>query len=157
MGKSENPAVPPSRLKSHIGFWMRFVSNYVSHAFARKLEGYGVSVAEWVVMREMYGLGQTSPGVVAERIGMTRGAITKLTDRLLAKTLVSRRESRDDRRFQEIGLTAAGRRLVPQLAALADENDEEFFHPLSKKERQTLLAILQKLARAHSLDKLPTE
>jgi DNA-binding MarR family transcriptional regulator len=54
-------------------------------------------------------------------------------------------------------LTAAGRRLVPALAALADQNDEEFFHPLSRKERETLLSILQKLVQAHGLKKLPTE
>ncbi len=31
-----------SHLKSHIGFWMRFVSNEVSHSFARKLKQSGV-------------------------------------------------------------------------------------------------------------------
>jgi hypothetical protein len=46
---------------------------------------------------------------------------------------------------------------VPSLAALADQNDEEFFHPLSAKERQTLIATLKRLAQAHGLHKLPTE
>jgi DNA-binding MarR family transcriptional regulator len=157
MGRSSATQIPVSHLKSHIGFWMRIVSNNVSHAFARKLEQSGVSVAEWVVMREMYGESQTSPGVVAARIGMTRGAITKLIDRLLARGYVTRQESSGDRRYQEIALTAAGRRLVPALAALADQNDEEFFHPLSRKERKTLLSIMQKLVEAHGLKKLPTE
>ena len=44
-----------SDLKQHAGFWLRFVSNHVSHAFARKLLSSGVTVAEWVVLREMYG------------------------------------------------------------------------------------------------------
>ncbi len=100
---------------------------------------------------------QTSPSVIAARIGMTRGAITKIVDRLLDKNLVTRRESSGDRRYQEIALTAAGRRLVPSLAALADQNDEEFFHPLSKKERDKLIFTLQKLVQAHGLQKLPTE
>jgi hypothetical protein len=43
------------------------------------------------------------------------------------------------------------------LAALADKNDEEFFHPLSAKERETLIATLKKLVLAHGLHKLPTE
>jgi len=136
---------------------MRIVSNHVSHAFARKLERCEVTVADWVVMREMFGESLTSPSVVAARIGMTRGAITKIVDRLLTKGLVTRRESHGDRRYQEIALTAAGRRLVPTLASLADQNDEEFFHPLSHKEREAILSILQKLVQAHGLEKLPTE
>jgi DNA-binding MarR family transcriptional regulator len=157
MGKTSEPQIAVSHLKSHIGFWMRFVSNHVSHAFARKLEQSGVTVAEWVVLREMYGESQTSPSIVAARIGMTRGGVTKIIDRLIAKNYVTRRESAGDRRFQEIALTSVGTRLVPSLAALADQNDKEFFHALSRHERQTLLAILQKLVETHRLEKLPTE
>jgi DNA-binding MarR family transcriptional regulator len=146
-----------SDLKSHIGFWMRFVSNHVSHAFAAQLLRSGVTVAEWVVLREMYELGRTSPGVVAERIGMTRGTASKLVDRLLAKKLVTRAERSDDRRFQDIGLTPAARRMVPALGAIADRNDRHFFAPLSQQERETLLDLLKKLAQAHGLRKLPTE
>src|SRR6202021_222841 len=107
-----------SDLKKHVGFWLRFVSNHVSHAFARKLMASGVTVAEWVVMREMFDDGETSPSVLAERIRMTRGGVSKLVDRLVIKKLVMRRERSDDRRFQSIALTAAGGRRVPQLAAL---------------------------------------
>ena len=30
---------PASDLTSHLGYWLRYVSNHVSHAFARKLTG----------------------------------------------------------------------------------------------------------------------
>ena len=146
-----------SELKKHVGFWLRFVSNHVSHAFARKLLLSGVTVAEWVVMREMFDEEEISPGVVAERIGMTRGGVSKLVDRLVGKELVTRQDRSDDRRFQSIALTAAGRRLLPRLAALADQNDEEFFHPLSARERAALVAAMKKLVKAHGLQTLPTE
>ena len=146
-----------SDLKEHVGFWLRFVSNHVSHAFARKLLDSGVTVAEWVVLREMYGQEKMSSSDIADRIGMTRGAISKLVDRLVGKGLVTRQDRRDDRRFQDIALSPAGQRLVPSLAALADQNDEEFFHPLSAKERETLIANLKKLVQAHKLHRLPTE
>ena len=146
-----------SDLKVHAGYWLRFVSNHVSHAFARKLLSSEVTVAEWVVMREMFDDEETSPGVLAERIGMTRGGVSKLVDRLASKKLVTRRERNDDRRFQSIALTSAGRRLIPELAALADRNDEEFFHPLSAGERAALIATMKKLVQAHGLQTLPTE
>lgn len=157
MKDAKTPALTASDLKKHVGFWLRFVSNHVSHAFARKLLASGVTVAEWVVMRETFDDEETSPGVLAERIGMTRGGVSKLVDRLVGKKLITRRERNDDRRFQSIALTAAGRRLIPQLAALADQNDEEFFHPLSTGERAALIAAMKKLVQAHSLQTLPTE
>jgi DNA-binding MarR family transcriptional regulator len=146
-----------SELKKHVGFWLRFVSNHVSNAFARRLLASGVTAAEWVVMREMFEDEETSPGVLAGRMGMTRGGVSKLVDRLVTKNLVTRRERSDDRRFQSIALTAAGRRLTPQLAALADQNDEEFFRTLSAGERATLIATMKKLVEAHGLHALPTE
>ncbi len=146
-----------SELESHTGFWLRFVSNHVSHAFARKLLDSGVTAAEWVVLRQMYDKPEMSPSVLADLIGMTRGAASKLVDRLLCKELVTRQGRTDDRRFQNIALTPAGRRLVPRLAAIADQNDQEFFTPLSVKERAVLVATMKKLVQAHALHKLPTE
>ena len=44
-----------SDLTDHLGFWLRYVSNHVSHAFAVKLAGKDVTAAEWVVLRALYG------------------------------------------------------------------------------------------------------
>jgi DNA-binding MarR family transcriptional regulator len=143
-------------LKSHTGFWLRFVSNHVSQSFARQLLASGVTVAEWVVLREMFDKSETSPGVLAEVIGLTRGAISKLVDRLVVKKLVTREEHSEDRRFQSIALTPAGRRLVPKLATIAGKNDEQYFSVLSSKELETLRATLKKVVRANSLTKIPT-
>ncbi|HVZ84579.1 MAG TPA: MarR family winged helix-turn-helix transcriptional regulator [Terracidiphilus sp.] len=157
MNKSEAHAEPVSDLKAHIGFWMRFVSNHVSHAFARKVQETGVTVAEWVILREMYGCGETTPSQMAEATGMTRGAASKLVDRLVEKKLVSRRERADDRRYQDIALTSAGAKLVPVLAALADQNDLAFFSVLTAVERASLLAVLKKIVQRHDLHTMPTE
>jgi DNA-binding MarR family transcriptional regulator len=150
--------VAASELKQHIGFWMRMVSNHVSHAFARKLAASGVTVAEWVVLREMYGSGErTAPSIVADLTGLTRGAVSKLISRLLEKGLVTRTESSSDRRYQDIELTKAAIALVPTLAKLADENDKEFFGVISTAERETLQAILQRVVTLHKLAVLPID
>jgi DNA-binding MarR family transcriptional regulator len=109
-----------------------------------------------VILRDLFDAGETSPGQLANSSGLTRGAVSKLVDRLLHKDLLSRTEAAEDRRFQDVKLTAAGRALVPKLAALADQNDEEFFSHLSSKEREALVATLKKLVAIHKLKKLPT-
>ena len=146
-----------SDLQSHTGFWLRFVSNHVSYSFARRVGASGVTVAEWVILREMFDAEVTSPSALARATGLTRGAVSKLIDRLLRKKLLTRAEAPDDRRFQDVALTAAGRALVPQLAALADENDEEFLHPLSREEREALVSTLKKLVHTNRLGKMPIE
>ena len=105
----------------------------------------------------MYGREELASSTIANLIGMTRGAASKLVDRLVEKKLVSREDRTDDRRYQDILLTPAGTRLVPTLGALADQNDEEFFSPLTRAERSSLLTILKKLAQAHDLRSHPTE
>ena len=153
----KNKPAKPSDLKTHIGFWLRFVSNHVSQAFARKLLDSGVTVAEWVILREMFDTPTTSPSALAESTGLTRGAISKLIERLVQKHLVTREEGPTDRRTQTIALSPAGRRIVPQLAAIADQNDAQFFATLSPKQREDLVATLKKLVQANHLDKIPTE
>ncbi len=147
-----------SELFDHIGYWMRMISNEVSYSFAGKLEATGVTVAEWVILREMYKKdGVTSPSHIAEVTGLTRGAISKLMSRLIDKKLVHRKESSDDRRWQEIELSEKAIQLVPKLASLADANDETFFSVLNRKERSDLLEILKKLAREHEVKTVPME
>ena len=145
-----------SGLENHIGYWLRFVSNHVSYAFMRKVEAQGVTVAEWVVMRRMFEAGPANPSQLAERLGMTRGAISKLIDRLCAKTLAERVASSGDRRYQTVCLTERGERLVPILARLADENDQEFFGHLSEAERFDLIRRLQEIVHRHGWKDVPT-
>lgn len=145
-----------SGLEDHLGYWLRYVSNHVSNAFRRKVEAKGVTVAEWVVLRELYVAG-LAPSTIAERLGMTRGAISKLADRLAAKALLTRAAGEDDRRYQQLALTPSGRALVPQLAALADQNEEEFFGDLSREERATIERLMKTIVRKSGLRIVPTD
>jgi len=144
-----------SDLTSHLGYWLRYVSNHVSQGFARKLEKRDVTVAEWVILRELYGAGPVAPSRLADRLGLTRGAVTKLADRLIAKSLLARRASLADGRAQTLALTAQGRLIVPALAALADQNDAEFFSHLNAAERNELERILRDIVARRGLKSVP--
>lgn len=147
----------PSPLEAHLGYWLRVVSNHVSHAFKAKVEAQGVTVAEWVILRALFDQPPARPSEVAERVGLTRGAVSKLVDRLVAKRLMTCEADEHDRRAQRLALSASGRRLVPRLAALADQNDAEAFSALGPSERVALLSTLQKLAHQHDLRAAPLE
>ena len=93
---------------------------------------------------------------MAELTGLTRGAVSKLIDRLLRKELVTRATAAD-RRYQEIELTPKAMKLVPKLASIADENDESFFSALTDTERKNLTKTLTKITQLHKLNKTPIE
>jgi DNA-binding MarR family transcriptional regulator len=146
---------PASDLTAHLGFWLRIVSNHVSHAFSGRLAAQGVTVAEWVMMRTLFGKDPMPPSRLADEMVMTRGAITKLADRLISKSLVVRKANRDDGRAQTLALTSQGRSLVPELAALADRNDSEFFDHLTQGERKTLERILKRMVKHCQMTAMP--
>jgi DNA-binding MarR family transcriptional regulator len=151
MGQTE-----PNPLDAHLGYWIRYVSNHVSHAFSLKLGARKVTVAEWVVLRELYDA-ESAPSALAARLGMTRGAISKLADRLIAKELIVRGATAGDRRFQSLALTRQGRAITPKLAALADQNDEEFFADLDLQTRETIAAAMKDIVRRKGLRGAPLD
>jgi DNA-binding MarR family transcriptional regulator len=146
-----------STLESHLGYWIRLVSNQVSQSFAAKLSGLEVTVAEWVILREMYGQGSIVPSQLAKRLGMTRGAISKLADRLAAKALLTQASRGGDRRFQTLELTPAGLALVPELARLADRNDAEFFGQLDPQQRDQIELAMKNIAASHGFRGAPLD
>lgn len=146
-----------SALEDHLGYWLRLVSNNVSGAFGRKLAACGVSVAEWVALRLILRDAPAAPSRLAEAMGMTRGAISKIAERLLKRGLVERLPDERDGRAHGLRLTPAGLKLTAALAKLADANDREYFDCLSQTEQERLRALLAKVANAHRWSEAPTE
>ena len=153
--KTDHPTV--SELDAHLGFWLRYVSNHVSASFARLMEANDVTVSDWVALRQLYRAGASTPSELMEVLGMTKGAISKIITRLQAKGLVQRTVAADDKRASNILLTAAGARLVPKLAALADQNDEAYFGHLDAAQRTSLIDAMKQIVRMQQLKQIPTE
>jgi DNA-binding MarR family transcriptional regulator len=144
-------------LTAHLGYWLRQVSNHVSHAFARKVVAKDVTVAEWAMMRVLYSAQPVAPSQLADAMGMTRGAISKLADRLISKSLVAREASSTDGRAQTLRLTAKGAHMAPELAALAEQNEAECFAHLNSEDRATLSRILKEAVVHLGVTGIPIE
>jgi DNA-binding MarR family transcriptional regulator len=135
----------PSQLEDHLGYWLRCLSNLVSHGFAKRLEKHDVSVPQWVVLRCLYDTENTSLNELASTIGVDNGALSRMVERLLQKGLVVRETDPANRRTIRLRLTDAGKALVPVLANEADQNDKAFFASAGDAERQRLLKTVRTL------------
>lgn len=141
----------PSNLEEHLGYWLRCLSNFVSHSFAERLAKHDVSVAQWVVLRTLYDTSRVTLNQAAKQIGVDKSSLSRMMERLVHKGLVNRFEG-DDRRSVGLSLTASGKKIVLQLAALADENDQAFFQTLSLKQREEFLKTIKHLLTANGWD-----
>jgi DNA-binding MarR family transcriptional regulator len=144
-------------LEFHIGYWLRRVSNHVSGAFARKLSTRHTSVAEWVVLRTLHAREGTTPAELADTLGLTRGAISKILDKLEEKKWTTRKTKPQDNRVQLLSVTRQGCRVLPRLVEIADRNDREFFDCLHPEEKATLRGLLQKVADFHRIRDMPID
>lgn len=148
---------PAPVLQTHLGYWVRLVSNHVSGAFAREMQARGLSVAEWVALNQISQAAASTPASLADAMGMTRGAISKVLDKLQSKGLISKATSEEDNRVQRLALTQQGKRALPELTTIADGNDEHFFGALDESERARLRKLLMKLADAHQMHNIPVD
>jgi DNA-binding MarR family transcriptional regulator len=155
--KKPLPTPPTATLQTHLGYWLRLVSNQVSAGFARGLQARELSVAEWVALKQIEGASAVTPAQVAAATGMTRGAISKVLDKLEERRWLARSLSISDNRVQHLALTARARHALPELTAIANQNDEHFFHVLDGAEQALLRGLLQKLAAAHHLHTVPVD
>lgn len=151
----KNTSRPLSSLDTHLGYWLRLVSNHVSGSFAKALYARQFTVAEWVTLRQIYDHPDIASVELAKLLGMTRGAISKILDKLEAKGLIERAVREEDKRSQRLSLTMQGRNVLPRLAQTADKNDAHYFDCLDVHEQAQLRELLQKLSRIHQWNNVP--
>jgi DNA-binding MarR family transcriptional regulator len=144
-------------LERHLGYWLRQASNHVSGEFKRALQSKQVSVAEWVVLCLMHERPGIRPSELAAALALTRGAVSKVIDKLEAKNWITGVTGPDDSRVRVLSLTPKGRRIFPQLRQIADRNDEAFFTVLQSGERAVLQRLLAKLIERHEIEAAPIE
>lgn len=98
-------------------------------------------------LRRAGGADGLSPTALAAAMLVTRGAITKRVDRLLAAGLVTRRAAGQDGRAKLIALTPGGRRLTEALIRRHLQAEADLLTGLSPRQASTLTALLRTLLR----------
>lgn len=140
-----------------MGYLLRRVSNQVSGKFERSLSARSISVAEWVVLSQVANRRGITSGELADGLNLTRGAISKIVEKLETKGLLSRSSVQDDARVKKLFLTNNGSEILPQLVKIADDNDRRFFGSLTDGEQQVLRKLLQKLAETNQISEVPID
>ncbi len=142
--KSVKPTRPPYVLDEQVGFILRQVWQRHSSIFARDI-GTNLTPTQWAALSKLAETGPCSQNQLGRLTAMDVATIKGVIDRLTARGLTETSQDPDDGRRLLVSLTRAGQQLAEKLAPNALAITRETLAPLEPKERETLMALLNKL------------
>jgi DNA-binding MarR family transcriptional regulator len=111
----------------------------------RRSRGPGVSVPQFRVLTYLNRTDGASLSAVADRVGLSLPAMSRLIDGLVARDLVQREESAEDRRRVTLRLTTLGRELVRTSRAGAQARLAEALVALTPPQRAEVAQAMERL------------
>src|ERR1700722_15225943 len=122
---------------------MRALTRYA----AAGIEETGLGLSDFGVLEILLHKGPLPVNTIGPLVDLTPGSISIAVDRLVAKGLVSRVESADDRRVRIVALTSRGKDLIGAAFRKHSGQMKKVFSELSAEELRALEAVLKKLGK----------
>lgn len=114
----------------------------IGHTMRQISEGRGSQKRILILLRETEGMTQKELTV---RLGMQPGSASEVLNKLEQVGLISRTPSETDHRTTDIRLTPDGEALAKEASAKRVERHEQMFAVLSEEEKDTLIALLERV------------
>lgn len=111
-----------------------------------------LTTTEFGILEALHHKGPLLLGEIQRKVLVTSGGITYLVDRLVAKGLVKREPSPDDRRARYAVLTPAGARLIGRIFPPHAQFLTEVMSTLTPEEQTVATTLLRKLGLSAARD-----
>jgi MarR family transcriptional regulator, 2-MHQ and catechol-resistance regulon repressor len=122
---------------------MRALTRYA----AADIEDTGLGLSDFGVLEALLHKGPLPVNTIGPIVDLTPGSISIAVDRLLAKGLVSRVESAEDRRVRIVTLTPRGKELIASAFRKHSGQMKRVFSELSAEELRCLEVALKKVGK----------
>ncbi len=119
---------------------------------------YGLTVPQLVMLKELQESGRMPVGELSRRIHLSAATVTSILGRLVARGLILRERSDEDRRVVLVAISDEGRQAVLDAPGLLQDRFTQEFEMLQSWEQSQLLSSLQRVAAmmdAEDLDAAP--
>ncbi|WP_016905286.1 MarR family winged helix-turn-helix transcriptional regulator [Streptomyces xiaopingdaonensis] len=145
------PAAGPDGATRRATFLLTQLGEFAAQSFARRISELDLTPPQAGLLRLL----ARSPGhhqqEVARMIGMTPSRFVPFLDTLEQRGLVERRRNPNDRRYQSLYPTEAGRRVLTEIHRAAERHESEFLAALDPEEQLALNGLLGRVAAAQGL------
>jgi DNA-binding MarR family transcriptional regulator len=142
--KSVKPSKSSYVLDEQVGFILRQVWQRHSSIFSRDI-GTNITPTQWAALSKLAETGPCSQNQLGRLTAMDVATIKGVIDRLTARGLTETSQDPEDGRRLLVSLTRAGQQLAEKVAPNALAITRETLAPLEAKEREMLMALLNKL------------
>ena len=122
---------------------MRALTRYA----ASGIEETGLGLSDFAVLEVLLHKGPLPVNTIGPIVDLTPGSISIAVDRLVAKGLVSRVESSEDRRVRIVALTSRGKALIVPAFRKHSGQMRRVFSELTLEELRCLEAALKKIGK----------
>jgi DNA-binding MarR family transcriptional regulator len=129
-----------------VGFTVSTIGHAVARRFREILRPLDLEPREFALLRAVAAAEGQSQHAVGARLQIPSSRMVAFVDALEARRLLERRHNPLDRRTRALHLTDEGRELLASAFALAVGHERSLCAELSGEERETLLALLQRVA-----------
>ena len=145
---AREPADP--RTARALKTWVVLARAYaaVARAVEAEIAQHGLTTTEFGILEALHHKGPLLLGEIQRKVLVTSGGITYLVDRLVAKGLVTREPSPDDRRARYAVLTADGQQLIADIFPAHAAFLTGMISTLTEREQTEVTTLLRKLGLA---------
>ena len=122
----------------------KIIKNFrgISHTIMRNSEGKGSQSRILIILLENK---EVSQRALTKHLGIQPGSVSEVLKKLEDNGLITRLASEDDRRTSILSLTAEGEEAAKKALSHKDQLYNEMLEVLDEKDKQELLALLEKL------------
>ena len=132
---------------SHVWLVMMKAMRALTRYAAAGIEGTGLGLSDFGVLEVLLHKGPLPVNTIGPIVDLTPGSISIAVDRLFSKGLVTRVESKEDRRVRIIALTPRGKDLIVSAFRKHSGQMTRVFSELSAEELLALEVALKKVGK----------
>jgi DNA-binding MarR family transcriptional regulator len=136
-----------SRMTSLLGYHLAQASVPTNNVFKTRIGlRFQLNKLEFTILMLLAANQQVTPKRLSAAMNIPASNLTLIVDRLVARTLVQRLRSEEDRRVQYLELTAQGRAMTDEIQDAVNVMEQDLLQHLSPAEQAMLFELLRKVA-----------
>jgi len=142
-------SVENGRQERALGAYVKLLraSETVQSEATRSLAEEDITPSQFAVLEALYHVGPMCLSVLADKILKSSGNLTMVVGNLEKRGLVTRQQSRDDRRFVSAAITDKGKKLIARVFPEHADRIAELMSRLTPREQETLAELCRKLGK----------